>query len=96
MIDTKGVVGLREERERLDAKKRKGQKLREKERSCCSQRFSCTQPFKGTQRKGIGARESLLSLLSNRKETEEEVMDRGTGVVPVAGGVKLRRMRTPL
>ena len=75
-------------------KREKGQKLREKERSCCSQCFYCVQLFKRHAKKIHWYKEKTLSLLSNRKETEEEeVMDEGGGAM---GGVKLRRMRTLL
>ena len=50
-IDTMDIAGPKEVRERLDAKKRKGPKLREKERSCCSQCFYCTQLFKKRAKK---------------------------------------------
>ena len=49
-IDTRDVVGLKEERGRLDAKKRKRPKIARKrkklQRSCRSQCFYCTQLLK--------------------------------------------------
>ena len=65
-------MGLREERERLDAKREKGQKSQEKERSCYSWYSYCTQLFKKRAKKDIGIRKNFLSLLSNREETEGE------------------------
>ena len=53
-------------------KREKGQKSREKERSCCSWCSYCTQLFKKHAKKGIGIRKNSLSLLSNREETEGE------------------------
>ena len=61
-------------------KREKGQKLREKERSCRSQCFYCIQLFKSTQVKCISIRKGLLNLISKGEETkEEEVVDMGGG-----------------
>ena len=53
-------------------KREKGQKSKEKERSCYSWCSYCTQLFKKHAKKGIGIRKNSLSLLSNREETEGE------------------------
>lgn len=58
--------------------------MREKERSCCSQSFYCTQLFKKRARKCIGIRKGPRRLLSNRETEGEEVVD------DVSEGVKLR------
>ena len=61
-------------------KREKGQKSREKERSCCSRCSYCTQLFKKHTKKGIGIRKNSLSLLSDREETEgEEAIAEGGG-----------------
>ena len=62
-------MGLREERERR-FKKEKGLKIARKEAAVASS-STASSSSKGTQRKGIGIRKHPVSLLSNRKETEE-------------------------
>ena len=79
-IDTMDIAGPKEERERLDAKREKDQKLREKKRCCCSQCFYCTQLSKSAQKKCVSIRNGPLNLLSKRGGTgEEEVVDMGGG-----------------
>ena len=78
MIDTRGAVRLREEREQLNAKKRKCQNCEKKKEAAIASAFTTSSSSKGTQRNGIDIRKNPLTLLRNRKETEEEeVMDVG-------------------
>ena len=52
--------------------------MREKERSCRSQCFYCTQLLKSTQIEWISIRNATVNLLSKGEETEEEeVVDMG-------------------
>ena len=65
-------MGLREDRERLDAKKRKRPKIARKGKKLQQQCSYCTQLSKKRAKKDIGIRKNFLSLLSNREETEGE------------------------
>ena len=66
-------------KERLDAKREKGQKLREKEVAAANASTAPSSP-KSTQIKCISIRNGPLNLLSEGEETEEEeVVDMGGG-----------------
>ena len=80
MIDTKGVVGLKEERERIDAKKRKSPRIARNRKKLLQPVLLLHPALRGGARGGgIVIRKGPLSLLSNRRETEEEVVDEGGG-----------------
>ena len=65
-------MGLREERERLDAKKRKRPKIARKGKKLLQPVPTAPSSSKSTQKKGVGIRKNSLSLLSSREETEGE------------------------
>ena len=61
-------------------KREKGQKSREKERSCCSRYSYCTKLFKKHAKKGRWYKEKLPKPAKHREETEgEDAIDEGGG-----------------